>query len=172
MRCSCYSLVYLLLLTVLYFKDVQATPNVKLRVPQAIISGKDAALQCSVDFEGHQLYSLKWYREQAEFYRYTPQTYNPVTIFEVKGINVKLSESKPERIILKNVSRNISGIFSCEVTAEPPNFFTVLETAKLKAEEISSETRECEQCVSTGDLYSKFLKSGSLLGLSHYCSCS
>ncbi|XP_066138390.1 uncharacterized protein [Euwallacea fornicatus] len=136
MRCSCYRLVYLLLLTVLCFKDAQADRTVKIRVPQAIISGKDAALQCSVDYEGEQLYSLKWYREGLEFYRYTPQSRNPVMIFQVAGINVKLSESIPERIILEKVSRNVSGIFICEITTEVPSFYTVLGAAKLKVVDI------------------------------------
>lgn len=72
------------------------------------------------------------YRGKFEFFRYTPTHPEPVKVFPLKGIEVKMPESTPTKIILKNVSREISGQFVCEVTAEKPSFFTLIDSAELK----------------------------------------
>ena len=42
-------------------------------VPQIRFRGQNATLLCKYDLEsGEELYSLKWYKEDVEFYRYTP----------------------------------------------------------------------------------------------------
>ncbi|XP_030767836.1 uncharacterized protein LOC115891509 [Sitophilus oryzae] len=110
--------------------------DVKIKVPQAVIKGREANLECSFDLENENLYSVKWYRGGFEFYRYTPTDLQKVKLFDVKGIKVKESESTERKIILEDVSRDISGPFSCEVTADKPSFFTAIQTAELQVVEL------------------------------------
>ena len=44
------------------------------------------------DLEGDNLYSIKWYRNGHEFYRYIPSDHPQTTIFNGNGINVDVSK--------------------------------------------------------------------------------
>ena len=46
------------------------------------------------DLEGDNLYSIKWYRNGHEFYRYIPSDHPQTTIFNGNGINVDVSKAK------------------------------------------------------------------------------
>ncbi|ENN75897.1 hypothetical protein D910_11421, partial [Dendroctonus ponderosae] len=76
------------------------------------------------------------YRGEWEFFRFTPKDKESVKIFPVEGIHVKSKESQPTKIVLENVPREISGPFSCEVTAEMPSFYTLMQTAELQVVEV------------------------------------
>jgi hypothetical protein len=42
-------------------------------VPQSKFRGQNATLLCKYELEpNEELFSLKWYKEETEFYRYTP----------------------------------------------------------------------------------------------------
>ena len=62
-----------------YFNDVCPGCCLCLRVleddllPTVVERGEDVELWCRYELEGDTLYSLKWYRNNMEFYRYTPQ---------------------------------------------------------------------------------------------------
>ena len=44
-------------------------------VPQYKFRGQNATLLCKYDLDkGEELFSLKWYKQETEFYRFTPQT--------------------------------------------------------------------------------------------------
>ena len=43
-----------------------------LNVPQYGFVGGEASLSCSFDMSTTKLYSLKWYHNNSEFYRYVP----------------------------------------------------------------------------------------------------
>ena len=51
------------------------------------------------DLEGDNLYSIKWYRNGHEFYRYIPSDHPQTTIFNGNGINVDVSKPKIMTII-------------------------------------------------------------------------
>ncbi|XP_076269302.1 uncharacterized protein LOC143201953 [Rhynchophorus ferrugineus] len=106
--------------------------NVHIKVPTAVVRGHDATLQCFYDLEGDKLYSVKWYRGGWEFFRYCPSEYPPIKQFKIRGLNVREKDSRDTQVVLENVSKEISGAFSCEVTADQPSFFTYMETAELK----------------------------------------
>jgi hypothetical protein len=36
--------------------------------------GESSSLRCDYDLEGDSLYSIKWYKDNQEFYRYNPHT--------------------------------------------------------------------------------------------------
>ena len=40
-----------------------------VEVPSVVAVGESASLSCDVDLEQDQLYSIKWYKENEEFYQ-------------------------------------------------------------------------------------------------------
>ena len=42
--------------------------------------------------KGEQLYSLKWYRDESEFFRYTPTETDKIQVFEIPGIKIDVSQ--------------------------------------------------------------------------------
>ncbi|CAH0564220.1 unnamed protein product [Brassicogethes aeneus] len=106
--------------------------DVQIKVPATVERGHDAILRCMFDLDGDRLYSVKWYRGNYEFYRYTPSERPPIKQFKIKGMFVREQDSNSTQVVLENVSRDISGSYSCEVTAEQPSFFTDMQTAELQ----------------------------------------
>lgn len=50
-------------------------------------------MQCNFNLDKEQLYSVKWYKDGHEFYRYTPRDKPEVLMFPVRGVNVNVSAS-------------------------------------------------------------------------------
>jgi len=65
--------------------------NVRVSVPQAIRKGETAILICDFDAEGDSLYSVKWYKGNYEFFRFTPKDENNIKIFEMDGLTIDVS---------------------------------------------------------------------------------
>ena len=61
-------------------------------IPPHALRGQKAVLRCNYDLEGDNLYSVKWYYNQKEFYRFIPSDNPKVTIFNHHpGVNVNVS---------------------------------------------------------------------------------
>lgn len=60
-------------------------------IPTAVKRGDNAMLTCAYDLEEDSLYSIKWYKGNREFYRYTPRENPPMKVFRVAGLNVEVS---------------------------------------------------------------------------------
>lgn len=77
----------------IYFSDkVECVRLVKLTVPVYKFIGDETVLTCKYDLEGEELYSVKWYKDGNEFYRYIPgERDQKVTIFNNPGIKVDVS---------------------------------------------------------------------------------
>ncbi|KAL1463460.1 hypothetical protein WDU94_015210 [Cyamophila willieti] len=65
--------------------------NLQISVPQAVVSGGSAVLECTYDLEGDLLYSVKWFRGKTEFYRYVPKENPRTRTFASSGITVDVS---------------------------------------------------------------------------------
>lgn len=50
-------------------------------------------MQCNFNLDKELLYSVKWYKDGHEFYRYTPRDAPMVVTFPVPGVNVNVSAS-------------------------------------------------------------------------------
>ncbi|KAJ6601649.1 hypothetical protein Bhyg_18007, partial [Pseudolycoriella hygida] len=72
--------------------------------------------------EGETLYSVKWYKDNEEFYRYVPKANPPQHSYKVDGIKVDHEASNNVKVKLKRVTLKSSGLYRCEVSAEAPNF--------------------------------------------------
>ena len=62
-----------------------------LKIPHHATKGEDVRMECVYDLEADKLYSIKWYRNGHEFYRYIPSDRPRTTIFDRPGINVDVS---------------------------------------------------------------------------------
>jgi len=99
--------------------------------------GRDVSLICNYQMMGDSLYSIKWYRDDKEFFRYIPRESPPVTIFLIPGITVD-DLSSPTHIIIKNVSLATSGSVKCEVSGGPPRFQTDESITQLQVVDLPS----------------------------------
>lgn len=61
-------------------------------VPAHRVVGDKATLICQFDMEGDTLYSVKWYKDDQEFYRYVPNDRPKLQVFKTDGIQVDVSE--------------------------------------------------------------------------------
>ena len=78
-----------------YISGIQKSTGIRLlnvEIPPHAIRGQNARLTCKYDLEGDNLYSIKWYRNGHEFYRYIPSDHPQTTIFNGNGINVDVSD--------------------------------------------------------------------------------
>jgi hypothetical protein len=65
-------------------------------VPYFGILGREGILECHFDLETESLYSLKWYKDGHEFFRFKPNpspnpAEPPITIFPLDGVFVNVS---------------------------------------------------------------------------------
>ena len=63
----------------------------EVTIPPHAIRGQNSKLNCNYDMEGDKLYSIKWYRNGHEFYRFIPSDEPKTTVFNGDGINVDVS---------------------------------------------------------------------------------
>ena len=56
--------------------------------------GEETTLLCHYDLEGHSLYSVKWYKDDVEFYRYMPKNLPAKLVYpDMPGIDVDVSKA-------------------------------------------------------------------------------
>ena len=61
-----------------------------LSFPPQLILGQSASLRCNFDLEGSNLYSVKWYKDGHEFFRYMPSMDRDYDVFDVPGVNINV----------------------------------------------------------------------------------
>ncbi|KAJ3646312.1 hypothetical protein Zmor_023904 [Zophobas morio] len=111
---------------------IQGLRDVRIIVPSAVVRGDDAYLHCYYDLEGEQLYAVKWYWYTTEFYRYTPNEKPSIKQFPTPGLSIRTEDSNDTSIVLEHVNRSVSGRYSCEVSADAPSFYTLIQNANLQ----------------------------------------
>lgn len=63
---------------------------IKFDVPLARANGSSAVLHCDYDLESSELYSVKFYKDYVEFYRYLPNDHPPAQAFKLDGIHLNV----------------------------------------------------------------------------------
>ncbi|XP_050059077.1 uncharacterized protein LOC114129323 isoform X1 [Aphis gossypii] len=104
--------------------------NLKLlnvRIANHTILGSSTTLKCTFDLEGEHLYSVKWYKNGDEFFRYLPKSKPNIQVFEKSGIYIDIDKSNSTEVVLKSLELSSSGTYRCEVSAEAPSFQTVFQ---------------------------------------------
>ncbi|KAJ8670777.1 hypothetical protein QAD02_002036 [Eretmocerus hayati] len=111
--------------------------NLKMTVPERVRVGDSALLICTYDLENATLYTIKWYLDEAEFYRFVPRNTDvPVTTFKVRGITVNTMKSNRHEVLLVNVKRNHTGRYKCEVSEDEPRYDTKSKEAFLSVVDV------------------------------------
>lgn len=96
-----------------------------LTVPGSVQSGEPVRLHCEYDLENEVLYSVKWYKNNIEFFRYLPSELVPAQTFELPGMFVDPSRSDKNTVYLSMTDINTEGVYGCEVSTEGPSYQTV-----------------------------------------------
>ncbi|XP_053994694.1 B-cell receptor CD22-like [Hylaeus anthracinus] len=120
-----------LLLTCLVVVDTEALRMLELVVPQYVVRNQNIRLECNFNLDGETLYSVKWYKDGNEFYRYVPQDRPPVLVFELPGVKANIHNSTESSVVLHSVNLMSSGRYRCEVSAEAPSFQTVSDHSDM-----------------------------------------
>ncbi|CAD7084659.1 unnamed protein product [Hermetia illucens] len=113
------------------FTQVICLKDLRISVPEAVAVGDTVTLSCFYDLENAALYSVRWYFENEEFYRYVPKEQPPSRVFTISGVPVDIQRSSEHSVIIRTVSRNHSGSYQCEVSADAPLFHTESSTATM-----------------------------------------
>lgn len=105
---------------------------VRVSVPTYRVRGQTAQLECEYELGTHTLYSVKWYRDNEEFYRYLPKYDPPKHAYKLEGIKVDLPKSDDRRVVLHQVTLKTTGLYRCEVSAEAPSFASVAGEGRME----------------------------------------
>jgi len=103
----------------------------RVGVPNYAIQGKQAVLECPYDLEGSTLYSVKWYKNGREFFRFLPKNPHPMTVYVREGVEVDKNRSNERSVTLTNLVQSTTGRYRCEVSTEGPTFATVSQFGDL-----------------------------------------
>ncbi|XP_071550334.1 cell adhesion molecule 2-like [Panulirus ornatus] len=111
----------------------------ELEVPEFVGRGEDVELGCHWQVPRDELYSLKWYLNDREFFRFKPEEEPSIAVHPLPGVYVNTELSTGERLVLNNVQLSSSGKYKCEVIAEWPNFHTADKSAPMTVVQIPEE---------------------------------
>ncbi|XP_068081906.1 synaptogenesis protein syg-2-like [Anabrus simplex] len=107
-----------------YHSRVGGLRDVAVSVPLAVAPGDTVTLKCSYNLEGDPLYTVKWYKGRQEFFRYVPKELPHTRVFPLPGVNVDVSQSGANQVVLRDVQLELAGKYRCEVSADAPTFHT------------------------------------------------
>ncbi|KYM82705.1 hypothetical protein ALC53_06880 [Atta colombica] len=118
--------------------------DLTINVPKMVRSGESVTLSCHYDLEGLALYTIQWFFNDREFYRFIPDRKPPppYSIFDVDGIQVNVSKSNSHDVTLVNVARELTGTYKCEVSAGSPSYHTGIQRAKMEVVAVPRDTLE------------------------------
>lgn len=103
----------------------------KVKIPPYVIRGQTVHLYCLFDLKnGTDLYTLKWFKDGAEFYRSVPRApvrQNRRLVFPRPGLRVDFENSKivapgMHQVALIEVELATSGYYMCQITMDAPPF--------------------------------------------------
>lgn len=81
---------------VFFFSGLKLTA---LHVPGSVQSGESVKLQCEYDLDSETLYSVKWYKNNIEFFRYLPSDSMPGQVYDLPGMFVDVSIPRAIRVL-------------------------------------------------------------------------
>jgi hypothetical protein len=76
---------------VFHLLEIDGLRMMELVIPQHVVRGQNVRLECNFDLDNVILYSVKWYKDGNEFYRYVPREKPPVLVFALPGVTVDVS---------------------------------------------------------------------------------
>ncbi|CAM1304692.1 Uncharacterised protein g3843 [Pycnogonum litorale] len=119
-----------ILAVILTLTSVHTVKLKKIVVPSPVLAGSDVKLRCIFDFNRSDISVIKWYKDEDEFFRFTPSR-NQTKTFKTNGVNLDKTKSTGEVIVLKNVSLSSNGTYKCEESGDRPHFITKSKIGKM-----------------------------------------
>lgn len=136
----CFWVCVLLLL----LKGALSLRLLSLNVPTSVVVGDVIMLSCGYDLEGDTLYSIKWYRDDVEFFRFVPRDKPPGQFFPLTGVQVDVVRSTNGTVYIHDTDVSTTGTYKCEVSADAPSFQTVSAQKVLVVSEFSMSSGCCQ----------------------------
>ncbi|XP_030370382.1 uncharacterized protein LOC115621001 [Scaptodrosophila lebanonensis] len=135
---GCWLLQLLLLHTLLVMRRIQCLLVTDINVPQIVDFRDNVTLSCSYDISGHTLNSVKWYKNNMEFFRYSPLMQPVYMKFPVEGVQLiddgnECNESSC-RVELNLLGIKSTGVYRCEVSGDAPHFKLTERAANMSVE--------------------------------------
>ncbi|CAH1391655.1 unnamed protein product [Nezara viridula] len=100
----------------------------RLEVPALAKLFHPVKIACRYRLGSLRLESVKWYKDEDEFFRFTPSERPKTRMFNISGIEVDMEKSDMHVVSLVNVSISSAGVYRCEVSSDSPAFETVQES--------------------------------------------
>lgn len=106
----------------------------QLSVPSVTdLQEEDVILDCNYDMGGEELNSVKWYKDEEEFFRYVPHGGGNL-VFPVVGANadeIARCNARHCSVTLTHLNRLSAGSYKCEVSTDAPTFKVAFDTANM-----------------------------------------
>ncbi|XP_058790541.1 uncharacterized protein LOC131663852 isoform X1 [Phymastichus coffea] len=131
MACRLGRLLLLVFFTLSSIAGIEALRMTALKIPRHVVQNQTIRMECNFNLDRETLYSVKWYKDGHEFYRYVPKEHPSVYVFALPGVNVDKASSTERSVVLNRVNHNSTGRYRCEVSAEAPFFHTVSNHADM-----------------------------------------
>ncbi|XP_052900111.1 uncharacterized protein LOC128306598 [Anopheles moucheti] len=99
-----------------------------ITVPEVVDVRETVTLSCSYDMGMHKLNSVKWYKDEREFFRYSPMMPKSLMFFDVDGVTllenstVQICNQFMCSIQLYKLTIRSSGSYRCEISGDAPEF--------------------------------------------------
>ncbi|XP_014278010.1 uncharacterized protein [Halyomorpha halys] len=103
----------------------------ELKVPRHANFGETVTLECLFELDRGSLYSVKWYKDEDEFFRYMPDSSPRKRVFILPGVSLNADKSNMSQVTLNRVGFTSSGSYRCEVSTEAPDFETALQSKNM-----------------------------------------
>lgn len=99
---------------------------VRLEVDTPVFLHEDVELECHYRLNNKRLYSIKWYKDDQEFFQYMPHEVPQVRFFASKGVRLEMPaysiNNDTFRLWLHSVTLDSQGIYRCEMSTDAPDF--------------------------------------------------
>ncbi|XP_017845632.2 uncharacterized protein LOC108602118 [Drosophila busckii] len=119
-------LLFLLSCFTVDMQSIAALFVTEISVPEIVDFRDNVTISCSYDMSGHTLNSVKWYKDRAEFFRYSPLMRPVYLSFPVPGVQVLdgkyFCNESTCRVDLSLLGAKSTGVFKCEVSGDAPHF--------------------------------------------------
>ncbi|KAF7989722.1 hypothetical protein HCN44_008396 [Aphidius gifuensis] len=129
-----FKIACIILLLSIGFSSVFSSKDIKVeaRVPKEAELGGMIDMKCDWEiYGGKSLYSVKWYKDGHEFFRYVPDNHPRIQTFPQPGIKLEKISSRENSIRLMDLSFTSTGQYKCEVSTEGPAFATSFKTGNF-----------------------------------------
>ncbi|XP_074596359.1 uncharacterized protein LOC141851511 [Brevipalpus obovatus] len=96
--------------------------KIRVIIPGPIQNGSSVWLECEYHFNFGKLSTVKWYKNNVEFFRFTNDEdidmFPSKRLFHESEISVNLNQSNRTHVRLKNVKISYEGTYGCEVSID------------------------------------------------------